>query len=634
MNYEEIRRSAGSLGDVTRLIQTMPGVVTGSDQRNDLIVRGGSPSENLTIVDNIEVPNLNHFAAQGASGGPIGMLNTEFINDASFLAGGFPAKYGGRLSSVLSVELRDGNPEGLSGDLDLGLAGAGGLLEGPIGENASFMVAARRSYLDLLAGQFGLTAIPIYTNYQAKAAYEPDRSNRFWLVSLGGVDDIHFEVDNGDLDDPNTFDVRSGGWRTITGVNWQSLWGPGGYGVLSLSDAYNVYDQEVLDSELGNRKVFLNRSKEGESTLKYDLALVMKGLGEFTAGVSGKLFRNDFRFEQPLGVQSVFSSDSARIDTLDFSRSATTSATGAYVQIAYSITDRIVLTAGARYDYFGYASKSFVSPRAGLSAELLPRLTLGLSYGTYYQMPGLVFVYARPENASLSPIVADHYIAGLSFLPLPDLKISVEGYVKEYGDYPVSSRYPQYSLANAGDEYSVSGRLIQLVSEGSGRSEGVEVYVQKKLTNDFYGQVSYSLSRTRHQALDGIRRPGSFDISSIATIVGGYKINDAWEVSGKFTYASGKPTTPAKEPESTGQNRYILDLSRINADRLRDYVRLDLRADFRLHFEGWNFVTYLEIQNVLNRKNVFQNIWNSKTRSVDQVNQIGFFPFGGFKVEF
>ena len=163
MSYEEIRRSPGAVGDVSRLVQAMPGVLTGNDTRNDIVSRGGSPTENLMLIDGIEVPNINHFAGQGTTGGPIGMINNELVRDATFLAGGFGPKYGNRLSSVLDIALREGNADRWRSEFDMSTAGAGLIAEGPLGTRATFIGSARQSYLDLLAPALGLTAVP-YTN--------------------------------------------------------------------------------------------------------------------------------------------------------------------------------------------------------------------------------------------------------------------------------------------------------------------------------------------------------------------------------------------------------------------------------------------------------------------------------------
>jgi hypothetical protein len=635
LGYEEIRRAPGALGDVSRMVQSMPGVVPTSDQRNDLVVRGGSPSENLTVVDNVEIPNLSHFGTQGSAGGPISMLNTEFIREADFLAGGFPAQYGGKMSSVLNISLREGNREGLAGIADLGLAGAGMILEGSLGEKGSWMATARRSYLDLIARDFGLTAIPIYSNYQAKVSYDLDPSNRLWLVSLGGKDDIMFEYDPDELEEPALENVTSGGWRTATGINWQMLWGSEGYGVLGVADATSSYDQEVREVDLGNAVVFSNDSRERMTTVKYD-AVVKPSAGWQVGGGAAIRLRSDrYRIEQPYGVQSVWSTDSTRSAPLLVDADDGFTDGEFYAQATAEPLAGLTVTGGVRYDRFGYRDDaSGFSPRLGVRYTLSPSWQVSASTGRFSQAPPLVYVRSVPGNETLDPIRGTHLIAGTAWFPSPDLKVSLEAYAKTYEDYPVSTDYPFLSLANAGDQYSISGLLIPMTSRGTGWSRGVELYIQKRLMDHLYGQISYSYSRTRHTALDGVERVGTFDVPHVLSVVGGYRLDENWEFSAKFTYTTGRPATPIDEETSRAQNRTVYDVSRINAERLPDYHRLDLRADYRAHFDGWNLVTYLELQNVYNRENVFMTVWNEKSGEPYVVNQIAFFPVGGIKVEF
>ena len=306
MRYEEIRRAAGAVGDVLRLAQAMPGVALTDDQRNDLVVRGGSPSENLTLIDNVEVPSLNHFGAQNTSGGPISMLNTEFISEADFLAGGFSAQYGDRLSSVLDISFREGNRQRYAGDMEMGIAGFGMIAEGPIRNKGSFIISARRSYLNLLQDAIGLTAVPNYWNFNSKFVYEPSQRDRLWLVSLTGIDDITFEVDPDDLDDPSLDNSDFNGWQTINGVNWRRLFGARGYGVLGVSDAIYSYSSLVRDEGEDNQVVFRERDVVGTTTAKYDLTLLPGVVDELRAGVQARLYRTSFDLEQPLGAQVPF----------------------------------------------------------------------------------------------------------------------------------------------------------------------------------------------------------------------------------------------------------------------------------------------------------------------------------------
>lgn len=218
LTSEEIRRAPGAAEDLNRMVQSLPGVTTATDSRNDLIVRGGSPVENLIIVEGIEVPNINHFGTQGASGGPIGMINVDFLNDVTFSAGGFPAKYGDRLSSIMDVKYRNGDKREFNTKLDLGIAGAGIVLEGPIQkEKSSFLFSARRSYLDLILSSTGLTAVPLYSNFNLKATYELSDNHKLSLIGLAGIDKIQFKGFDSD-DEPFIESSKYSGWQIATGL--------------------------------------------------------------------------------------------------------------------------------------------------------------------------------------------------------------------------------------------------------------------------------------------------------------------------------------------------------------------------------------------------------------------------------
>jgi len=187
---EEIRRAPGSAGDVSRILMSLPSVAQVNDQSNTLAVRGGSPIENTFYIDNIEIPNINHFPSQGASGGAIGMLNVDFIEDVNFFTGGFSAIYGNKLSSIMEISLREGNRNEFDGQLDLNFSGFGGIIEGPISESSSFMISARRSYIDFLIKMInvGSSIAPTYGDVEGKIVFDIDKNNKIMLVGVFGDD--------------------------------------------------------------------------------------------------------------------------------------------------------------------------------------------------------------------------------------------------------------------------------------------------------------------------------------------------------------------------------------------------------------------------------------------------------------
>jgi outer membrane receptor protein involved in Fe transport len=634
LSYEEVRRAPGALGDIGRMIQSFPGAAARDDQRNDIVARGGSPAENLMIVDGIEVPTLSHFGSQGSSGGPITMLSPEIIGQAEFLPGGFPAQYGNRLSSVLEVSVREGSRQGFEGEFDLSMAGAGLLLEGPIGSRGSWLVSGRRSYIDLIASAYGISAIPEYSNYQAKASYEISPGHRIKLISLGGRDSINFDTSEMDEDDPETFDVDFAGWRTSTGLVWQAFLGAHGVSTLSISHSASAYRSDAWDTLLDDQLVSHNDSLEQELVAKYSLTFQLPRLGTLSAGLDARRLQGDFEISQPIGQENPFSSDPTRVNEYSFDETYSAYQGGGYLQAALPMGRWATVSLGGRYDYFDANREGAFSPRASLTFHPLSNLDLSLAWGRYHQNPELVLIRSQPGNTDLQPIRADHYVAGVAWYPSPGTKLSVQAYTKDYFGYPVAIDYPAMSLANVGDLFDISGYLLPLTSQGRGRSRGIEVDLQKKLTGSLYGQISYARSQTENRALDGVWRPSTFDLPHVLSVVAGYRIGKSLELSSKFSYTSGRPFTPFLEEASREQNREVLDMTRFYAERGPTYHRLDLRADKR-STHGWgNLVYYLEVQNVYDHENGRYYFWNRKEGHGEWAPQVSRLFIGGINIEF
>lgn len=634
LTYEEIRRAPGAFGgDVGRLVQSLPGLAGRDDLRNDIVARGGSPSENLILVDGIEVPSLSHFGAQGASGGPITMLSAEVVSDARFLAGAFPVRHGDRLSSVLEVWLREGSRRRAQAEIDVGTAGAGLIAEGPLGGRGSWLVSARRSYVDLIAGAVDASAIPVYANYQAKVTADVTAADRLTLVSVGGRETIAVDVAEQDDDDPNILDTDQRGWRATTGLTWQRLLGGRGVGTLALSESLMSQRTDAWDTTLGDQLVLHNDSRERESALRCDLTYQAGALGTLSVGLSAKRLGTELDRRQPLGEEDPLSSDPARVNAYDIAADYATWQGAGYVQVLRPVGSAVTITLGGRFEHFAAAGASRLSPRASVGARVAAGLELSLAAGRHYQMPGLVFLRAHPDNARLEPMRADHVVAGASWTPRPDVRASIEAYTKRYARYPVARTSPSISLANLGDAYDTGLFLAPMVSEGDGRTWGIELFLQKKLGRRLYGQASYAYARAKHRALDGVWRPGAFDLPHVATVVGGVKVTRTLEVSAKATTTSGRPVTPFDLAASTAQNREVLDTARINAERAPEYHRLDFRVDRRFALGWGNLVLYLEVDNVTNRENVRAYLWDKRRSRVDTEPQAGRMWIGGLNLE-
>ncbi|MDH4064385.1 MAG: TonB-dependent receptor [Acidobacteriota bacterium] len=648
----EVLKSAGALQDVSRYVQSLPGVVIGTnDFRNDIIVRGGSPLENLFIVDNIEIPNINSFANFASAGGTVSILDAELLQDVTFLTGGYPAPYINRTSSVLQVTQREGSREAFGGWATLGFAGAGAILEGPVnGGKGSWVVSARRSFLDVFTKDIGFGGVPVLYTLNAKAVYDLSPRDRVWVVNISGKDNIRLGYRDGEepVDELSTLDIRYDGWRSATGFNWQRLFGARGVGLLGVTHSEAKVGQRVRDllqdgqppptgpeDEVvaAGETVYFEDSREGETTFKYDLTLNVPYLDKIQAGGSFKIFRIDYEAASPFGNDTPYSPVPG-VDPFFLTTAFRSYQTGAYVQATKALTPDASLTAGLRLDDYDYLNQTRLSPRLGFTYRLTPTLSWNLSYGRYFQQPAFLFLSAFPENRNLVPWRADHYVTGVAWAPSPDLRATVEVYTKRYRDYPVAATLPSVSLANIGDTFDVREILFPLESAGRGRATGVELFVEKRLTSTIYGQANLAFSRTRHAALDGVLRPGSFDYPFVVNVTGGYRFRPRWELSTRVAVLGGRPYTPFDEAVSAAQRRGVYDLTRVNAERGPAYARIDVRVDRTFTVGGQPLNIFAGVQNLANRRNFGGYQWNRALNMLDVNEQQGIFPIIGFDWKF
>lgn len=646
----EILKSAGALQDVSRYVQGLPGVVIGTnDFRNDIIVRGGSPLENLFIVDNVEIPNINTFANFASAGGTVSILDAELLQDVTFLTGGYPAAYGNRTSSVLQVTQREGSREGFGGWATLGFAGAGTILEGPLGGgNGSWVVSLRRSFLDLVTDDVGFGGVPVLYTLNGKVVYDLSPKDRVWLVNISGVDTIRLGLTDATEPDEElaNFDIRYDGWRSGSGLNWQRLFSRG-VGLLGVTHAQADVGQQVKDLVFESAApvgpaddiiarspiVYQESSRERETTIKYDLTMYMPVVDKIQAGGNVRLVRAQYDVDSPFGNDTPFA-PTPGLDPVRINAAIDTYHAAAYLQATKNLSPKFGVTGGVRYDRYALTGHTRVSPRASASYALTPALSVSASAGIYYQQPAFLFLALFPGNGTLEPWRANHAVAGLSWSPSADLRVTVEGYHKTYSEYPVAAGLPSVSLANIGDTFDVRQLLFQLTGEGRGRASGVEAFVEKRLTDKLYGQANVALSRTRHAGRDGVLRPGSFDYPVVVNVVGGYQLTPRWEVAARIAYLSGRPYTPFDAVTSVAQRRGVYDLSRVNAERAPAYARVDVRVDRRFTIAGRDVNLFAGVQNILNRVNVGGYSWNRRTNAERTNEQQGVFPILGFDWKF
>ncbi len=648
----QIAKDAGALQDVSRYVQSLPGVVIGStDFRNDIIVRGGSPLENLFIVDNVEVPNINTFANFASAGGTVSILDSAMIRDVTFLTGAYPAPFTNRASSVLQIAQREGSREKVQRRATLGFAGVGGIAEGPLaGGRGSWIVSARRSFLDIFTDDVGFGGVPVLYTLNSKFVYDINQQDRIWAVNISGIDRIRLgrtaASAEEEPDEVFNFDIRYRGWRSATGFNWQHAFGGRAVGLLGVTQSsarVRSTVKDLLRSGPSNLPadalisqspvVFSEDSGEDETTVKYDATISTARFGKVQAGAAMKVFRVRYDTASPFGADNPYSprGDS---DPFFLTTSLTTAQPGAYLQTTLAASRTLNLTAGGRVDHYALLGQTRVSPRVGLNYTINSVLSARAATGSYYQQPPFLFVTVFPENRSLVPLRADHYVGGITIQPSASTRLTVEAYHKRYSDYPVARDYPQLSLANLGDTFNVREVLFPLVSQGEGRATGVEFYAERKGSGRWYGQANLAISRARHAGLDGILRPGSFDYPVVFNATGGLRLGSKWELAGRVAYLSGRPFTPFDEAASRLQRRGVFDLAQVNGLRAPYYFRADLRVDRTFTVAGTPLLVFAGAQNITNRKNFSQQTWNRATGAVDASDQLGVFPLIGMEWRF
>ena len=623
---EEIRRSPGGFEDVIRALSVLPGVAQADGGRNDLIVRGGAPSENLYLVDGYKVQNINHFGTQGATGGPLSYINLDFVSGTSFSTGGFSVNNGDKLSSSLSIDLRKGRQDRIGGKATISASQFGLNVEGPISQNSQFIYSARRSYLDFIFKAADFSFVPEYWDILGKLDFDIDESNSFSVLVISAIDNINYFNDTEDQRYDNSSIIGSEQLQYLAGLKYRHLI-DNGFINLSLSRNFVDYDTQQRDSLLV--PVYLNKSKEIENTFNAELTYKLSNKSDLTIGGDAKLINFDANILLP-NYETTYG-DSLPTTALDTTNNYYKGAV--YINYNTVLFERLISNLGVRGDYFSALDdKFYFSPRLSLSYQLSDLTKINFSTGIYYQSPAYLWLVGDKINSSLRNMRVNQFILGFDHYLKSDALIKVEGFYKDYSDYAVSLIRSYLTLANTGagfgDENYESFGLEPLTAGGTGNAKGVELSLQKKLSDTpYYGIASITYSVANYTALDKVERTGSYDQTWIVSLSGGYKISTEWEASLKFRYSTGSPYTPYNSYGS--QN--VIDY---NTLRFPANHSLDLRVDKFWYFSGWSLITYIDIQNIYNRKNITSIRWDERTQSPEFNEAIGILPSIGISAVF
>lgn len=653
----EIESSAGTYGDFSRYLQLFPGVVFNSDESDDVLVRGGNPIENLYLLDGIEVPNINHIATGATTGGLVSMIDTAAIDKIDFQTGGYNSSYEERLSSVITIHSRELQTRQPYTETDFGFVGAGILHEIPIMGNGSLLLSAHRSLLNLFTNNIGLNGVPIYTNTLAHAQWALTDQDSITVDSLGGIDSINITPAALDGDETNTINTQYKGWRTTNGVRWRHVYSPRMFGTVTFSDSeqeQNIQQEDQLfDGTLPPgftqrtaplTPVYSELTHDGVTNLRYDSYLTIGSRLSAIFGTSGHLNRIAYNVAQPLGQQSPLSTDPKRSDATSFVPYFSTGETGSYGQLTYAL-NRWTFSAGGRVQTFAFGGHATATPRLNAGYAISSHTGIHASMAEYVQLPPFLDLTSFPQNRLLKPIRVRHVIAGIDLYRWNRGSIGIEGYQKNYMDYPVSTEYPSLSLANIVDTLGQEFIWLPLISEGKGLTRGVELFGQVHFGSHVFAQGNIAYARSLFSGLDKVLRPGNFDYPIVLNTAASYRSGQHYEVNLRYEYTSGRPYTPFLLNDSVQQNRPIYDVSQINAQRGPFYSRLDFQAN-RIFFLGSHrLITYGGLENAFDRNNFLGYAWlprlglagkcdTNPGNCISSQNQLGRFPNFGARFIF
>ncbi|RAK62917.1 TonB-dependent receptor [Hymenobacter edaphi] len=624
LSVEEIRSNPGGNFDISKVVQSLPGVGGGGTGgtagfRNDIIIRGGAPNENVFYLDGIEVPVINHFQTQGSAGGPTGILNVSFIEDVTLSTSAFEARYDNVLSSVFQFRQRDGNPDRLQGNVRLSGTEVAGTLEGPLAPKTTFLASARRSYLQYLFRLIDIPIRPNYWDFQFKTTTKLSDKTTLTTLGIGAIDKFRLAVPRNSSPDKE-YVLRSNPsvdqWNYTVGAALRRLIDQGYLNLaLSRTQLHNSLDQ-FQDGQTGDeaKRVLLTRSGEAENKLRLDVNKA-RGKWQWAYGSSAQFIEYDSRYFARLRREVRDAQGNVVSPNVDvrFQTDLNFLRYGAFGQVTRTLLpdDRLTLSAGLRADGNTFIEDGAnplrtLSPRLSASYGLADKWNLNASVGRYYKIPPSTILGFRdeagnPVNKPSRYIRADHYVAGLEWLPGPATRFTLEGFYKRYAHYPVSVR-DGISLANLGGDFAALGNEA-VTSTGRGRSFGVEFFFQQKLTRRVFAVTSLTAFRSEFSGLNGQYVPSAWDSRFLASALFGYKFGRGWELGLKYRFAGGSPYTPYDEAVSRASylatGRGVPDYARLNTLRLGSFQQLDFRLDKKINWRRTTLDLFIDLQNAL-----------------------------------
>ncbi|MCF6348136.1 MAG: TonB-dependent receptor [Flavobacteriaceae bacterium] len=659
-SLEEVTRYSGGRGDVGRLAANYAGVSTSDDSRNDIVIRGNSPTGLLWRLEGIPIPSPNHFSTLGTTGGPVSALNPNMLKNSDFITSAFPAEYGNALGGVFDLGFRKGNSDNYEYTLQMGaFSGIEAMAEGPLGKNdGSFLVAGRYSLIGLIGGGTGTSAIPNYSDVSFNLDFGKSKLGRFSLFGIIGTSNIDFlgdDIDEDDLfaaEDEDSF-VTSG--FGVVGLKHRITIGDNSYlkTIIAGSLSSNQFDQDrYIDFNTPQeRKIKFNEVDNTETRFTFSTLFNTK-LSSKTTFRTGLLVES-FNVKSKLNTrEQQFDNDGdGDPDMITFRDSdENLSIIQPYVQGQFRVTEKLTLNAGLHGQYSTLNEQFVLEPRVAVNWKIAPKHSLSLGYGLHHQPVSLPLLFLNEDingesvqtNRNLDFVQSNHFVLGYDVKLANSWRGKAEVYYQNITNAAVEPFSSSYSSLIEGAGFGFETERVSLVSEGTGFNQGVELTLEKFFSRGYYGLLTASFFESKYEGNDGIERNTPFNNGYVLNLLTGreFKIGKAKKnvffVDTKLTTAGGRYFTPVDLVASQQAGFQILQENIAFSEQNDPYFRWDVKFGIKFNnkTKKRSHQFYVDLQNVTNNDNIFERRYNRLTNNVDQIDQLGFFPDVGYRFQF
>lgn len=637
LSMEELARFSGGFNDPARMAQNYAGVSGATDDRNDIIVRGNSPSAVLWRMEGIDIPSPNHWSVLGTTGGPVSMLNANNLSNSDFLSGAFPAEYSNAIAAVFDLKPRNGNTEKYEFLGQIGFNGFELGAEGPIsiGRNASFVTNFRYSTLDVfnkLGIDFGTgSAIPRYKDATFKVNMPTKKSGTFSLWGIGGISDITFYDDEKNIYSQGSGQITSSSETGILGLTHLYFINKSTSSKIafSISNTNSLSAASEIKNETEFEPNFSSRYRQTKYGLNWTINKKWNAKNRLKTGL---------RFD----LYDLNTKDSVLLSTQDWVERThflgTTSLATAFVQWQHRFDNQLSMNMGVNHSFFLLNNSYALEPRFGLDYQLNTKHRFSFGYGRHSQLQPLPIYFSKDENASpaanqaneaLDLMKSDHFVLAWNYSLPANLSLKLEAYYQKLSDLAVDPTPSSFSMINAGADFSLPKR-VGLVNEGSGSNKGVELTIEKSLNKGYYFLLTGSIFDSKYKGSDGIQRNTFFNSNFVSNFLTGkeFRFNEQWllTVDTKITYAGGRRYTPINLSESITQGKEVRDDTQEFEAQYAPYFRVDFKISMRNNRPKFSQIWSIDLTNLTGRRNEFDKSYSVQRQGIRTTYQRGFFP--------